>query len=464
MANDYFEEQFGGQSFGLAKVESVTASLKRVEAGFAKLPRLRALLEDRVTAVTATGGPTNYTVTMSSPPSAYVDGIALQVRFPAANAPNPTLDILDASSTSLGAKPIRQVDGTALSAGHIAENARAELYYVAEGAGYWTLGAGARGAQGPPGPPAGAFSVNAMKELVFTPSDGVTPATNLGAIAPLWQGAYAAATTYSFLDLVREGSYLYLHVGTDDTTGTAVTDTTVWQRYSDLPVDGGMLVEFRTATGQADPGNGRMRFNNATLASVTAIYLDDQDTNGNDLAAWVDTWDDYGSSADRAHLVIKGTGGDTETIVFKLTAVADLAGYKRLTVSHVAGSTLPGNGDTVSLVPLLRGVDRSESAFAALTFAADLAWNVGTTPNGTLTLTGDVTSLTLSGGEDGGVYELRIVQDGTGGHAITWPSAWLWPRQTAGALSSGANAVDRLMLRRDGTDIYAILVPDWGTA
>ena len=66
MANDYYEANFAGQSFSLARtqVEQLEASLKRIQAGFAKLPRLAAILEDRVTAVTASGGPITYVVTL----------------------------------------------------------------------------------------------------------------------------------------------------------------------------------------------------------------------------------------------------------------------------------------------------------------------------------------------------------------------------------------------------------------
>ena len=121
-------------------------------AGFDKLPPLRALLEDRVTAVVATtSNGQAFTVTMTPAPTAYADGMALNVRFPTASQANPTLDILDANGMGLGAKPIRDVGGDALSSGHIAQHSRAELYYVTQGSGYWVLGAG--GARGPAGPP-----------------------------------------------------------------------------------------------------------------------------------------------------------------------------------------------------------------------------------------------------------------------------------------------------------------------
>ena len=94
--------------------------------------------------------------------------------------------------------------------------------------------AGTRGLAGPPGPPDGTFSVNVNNELVFTETGG-TPIANLGAIAPLFIGDYDALVAYTFLQVVKSGSLIYIHFGTAATTGTAVTDTTVWQ-----PVVGGL--------------------------------------------------------------------------------------------------------------------------------------------------------------------------------------------------------------------------------
>ena len=257
IANDYYTEAFAGVPHGLAKSEQIVESLQAIEAAFDKLPRLRAFLEDRVTAAVATGGPVSYVVMLAHPPRMYVDGMALNVRFPVTNAALPTLDVVGVDGSALGAKPIRQVDGSNLDAGHIAMNARAELYYVDVGGGYWTVGAGARGPQGIPGPPDGTFSLNTDKHLVFTASDGVTDPTNLGPVAPVFQGDYDAAETYSFLHMVRAGGRLYLHVGPTDTTGTAVTDASVWQQYSRDGNDAGIVFEFEHDDDDGGPWLGR---------------------------------------------------------------------------------------------------------------------------------------------------------------------------------------------------------------
>ena len=155
--------------------------------------------------------------------------MAVNVRFQVANQVNPELDIELSDGTRLGAKPIRDVNGAALTAGHIAENVRGELYYVDNGTGYWILGAGgARGLQGPPGPPDGEFYIVSGTTLGFRDTMG-TPIGSFGQIAPFHRGDYNAATQYMFLDAVKSGSTQYIHFGLTPTTGTAVTDTSVWQ-------------------------------------------------------------------------------------------------------------------------------------------------------------------------------------------------------------------------------------------
>lgn len=101
--------------------------------------------------------------------------------------------------------------------------------------------------------------------------------------------------------------------------------------------------------------------------------------------------------------------------------------------------------------------------FRTLAFATSLAWNVGTHPNAEVTVTDDVSSFSVSGALDGGIYRLTIKMDSTGGHDFPFPSGWEWPGGTEGEVSSGANAIDRLTLAREGSEYAAILVNDWGT-
>jgi hypothetical protein len=55
----------------------------------------------------------------------------------------------------------------------------------------------------------------------------------------------------------------------------------------------GFRFTYSTTTTDADPGAGTFRGNNATLSSVTTLYIDLAEYGGTDVTAWLDSLDDY---------------------------------------------------------------------------------------------------------------------------------------------------------------------------
>lgn len=108
----------------------------------------------------------------------------------------------------------------------------------------------------------------------------------------------------------------------------------------------GTRYSFSTTTLDADPGNGIFRYNNATIASVTQIYINNLDSLGNTQTAWYDTWDDSSTAASRGTLTILGSSaGSTITNIFTITGAVTIAsGYYKIPVSYVSGN-LPVNND-----------------------------------------------------------------------------------------------------------------------
>lgn len=101
---------------------------------------------------------------------------------------------------------------------------------------------------------------------------------------------------------------------------------------------------FDTSTTDADPGDGDVRFNNATPASVTAIYFDNVDRDGTTQTTWLDTWDDSTATI-RGTLVIVPAATPSAKLVYNVTgSIVDGTGYRKVTVSHIAGTTLPSSG------------------------------------------------------------------------------------------------------------------------
>ena len=518
----YYTRGFTGTEHGLIKVEQFQALDEKVGSAFDLLVGEADLKTDTMTSAVAvvsasTSDSITYRATMPYqvlwPPRGDPDGspvlrdqLRISLRFPVTNPGPANLELLDSNGNSLGVKPIRQVNAQPLDPGHIGQDAEALLAYADVGAGYWTIMGAARGLTGRTGPPNGTFSLATGAEgdtvfagdLLFTATaeEGGT-VTNLGPAVARFRGLYDASTAYRFLDIVRDGTRLFLHQGATATTGTGTSDTTVWVQVLQVGSDGAFYANFNTSTTAADPGAGKVAFNNATVASITRIYLDAIDADGNDLASWVDTWDNYGDASLRGQIVMRSEAGTV--LVFALTAVTTRTGYRELTVSHIAGASLPASDALVSIIPLLRGQDgtdgndgddatvpdasvtvkgkvelataaeaaaqtdtnkavtpaRLRNPFTAITRAATLVWNVAVRPNATVSLTGNVSALTLQNSQDGGVYTLLIKQDGTGGRTFTFPSGWKWRGGTADSIASAANAETLLTIRNiDGT-IYA---------
>jgi hypothetical protein len=98
---------------------------------------------------------------------------------------------------------------------------------------------------------------------------------------------------------------------------------------------------FDTTTTDADPGAGDVRFNNATPASVTAIYFDNADRDGNTVTTWLDSFDDSTTTA-KGTLTFTPAATPSAKLIYAVSgSVVDGTGYRKVTVTHVAGTTLP---------------------------------------------------------------------------------------------------------------------------
>lgn len=94
---------------------------------------------------------------------------------------------------------------------------------------------------------------------------------------------------------------------------------------------------YDTATADADPGATKFRLNNSDPAAATALYIDNSAVNG-PASSWVDTWDDRGDTSDRGTLLLIDTSDSTVWRQYKVSgSVVDGTGYRKVTISHVAG-------------------------------------------------------------------------------------------------------------------------------
>jgi predicted small lipoprotein YifL len=119
---------------------------------------------------------------------------------------------------------------------------------------------------------------------------------------------------------------------------------------------GGLPYTFSTTTTDSDPGAGQIRLNNATLGSVSQIFIDDSTAaSGNpDVSAFILTWDDSTQTSDRGQVTIVKKSAQENFATYKLSgASVDASGYVKLNCTHVVSNGSFSNSDAV-LVSFVR--------------------------------------------------------------------------------------------------------------
>lgn len=109
---------------------------------------------------------------------------------------------------------------------------------------------------------------------------------------------------------------------------------------------GGIEFTFSTTTTMADPGSGGIRFNNATFGSITAIAIDDNNSDAVDVSSYIVTWDDSDSTSKGTLVVQSSDGGDATVAIFTITGLTDNSGWTQLSVLPVSG-TIPSDSEAV---------------------------------------------------------------------------------------------------------------------
>lgn len=143
-------------------------------------------------------------------------------------------------------------------------------------------------------------------------------------ITPISTAGSIANNDYFRLTFVRTGDLGTTGAGgATGATGAAGATPEITQAYSITTTD-------------SDPGSGIFRFNNATIASVTAAYIDNNEAGANSITAYLDTFDDSSSTV-KGVLVFRGVTAPTAFAVFQVTgSVVDGTGYRKLTLVYIA--------------------------------------------------------------------------------------------------------------------------------
>ena len=131
----------------------------------------------------------------------------------------------------------------------------------------------------------------------------------------------------------------------------------------------GIAMTWSSSTSDADPGSGKIAFNNGTVSSVSILYVDDADDASADISGWVQSWDDVSNSVARGYVKVEKEGTPGTYALFKVSgAVTDASGYTKVPVTHVVSAGSFSNTDGVGVHFINSGADSAVTASSTTTF------------------------------------------------------------------------------------------------
>lgn len=86
------------------------------------------------------------------------------------------------------------------------------------------------------------------------------------------------------------------------------------------------------------PSSTYLRFNNSTISSVTTLYISDTAVGSIAAQAYLDTFDDTGTSSNYGYITMIKDDDSTILAMFKITAVVDSGTYHTITVTYITGA------------------------------------------------------------------------------------------------------------------------------
>lgn len=106
--------------------------------------------------------------------------------------------------------------------------------------------------------------------------------------------------------------------------------------------------KFDGATGSG-PASQYLRLNNGTYSSATVLYVNDTSSDSVAAQAYLDTFDDTGTSANYGYITISKEFDSSVFVMFKVTAVVDSGTYHTITVTYITGAGSFSQNDNLTL-------------------------------------------------------------------------------------------------------------------
>ena len=105
---------------------------------------------------------------------------------------------------------------------------------------------------------------------------------------------------------------------------------------------------FDASVANGDPGTGKLRINNGTLSSGTAMYIDNRDDNFIDISTFLATIDDS-TSPIKGHFKITKTGSPEIFHLYTISSATPIGGYFNVACAHVDGNGSLSDADDITI-------------------------------------------------------------------------------------------------------------------
>ena len=162
-----------------------------------------------------------------------------------------------------------------------------------------------------------------------------------------------------------------------------------------------LAMTVSNSTSDADPGAGKIAFNNGTLSSVSILYVDDADDASADISSFVQSWDDVTNTTARGIVTVTKEGTPSTYALFKVSgAVTDASGYTKVPVTHVVSSGTFSNADGVGVHFSYSGADGSDGEMTSFTLAGSSGSSQTITNGNTVTIAAGAGITTTGGATD----------------------------------------------------------------
>lgn len=200
-----------------------------------------------------------------------------------------------------------------------------------------------------------------------------------------------------------------------------------------------------SSTADADPGAGKLRWNNAAPGTATILYIDNSATDASSISsAWA-------ALSVGGFIYVQGSADTPHRAnwqKWQVTSVTAAAGYAKIGVSLQASAGAFADTDVVELTiqqpTPSAGVDRNQVNSATVS-AGVVTLDCSLGDYFKLAPTANVTGWTITNVPPACSLLIEFTQDATA-RTVAWPASFKWAGGSAGAVSTTAAAKDVLAI------------------